>query len=331
MKRKSYSYIILFVCLSHILYGQDSLKLRFFEPADEFHPKRFWYSAGAGALAYTGVMIGLNELWYADFPRTSFQFFDDSREWKGMDKAGHAFTAYFESSWAFQGAMWTGIPRRKSMWIGVGLGSLFQASIETLDGFSAEWGFSVADIAANTAGVGLFAAQELIWSEQRILLKVSSHPNTYSDELLQSMDGTHLMPLSERADELFGGSYPATFLKDYNRMTVWASFNIKSFTRNNAPSWLPGWLNIAVGYGAENLYGGFENKWIVEDQEYELSGEKYPRYHQFFISFDADFSRIKSRKPFVRTLLAVLNAIKIPGPALEINAQNGFRFRSFYF
>jgi len=248
-----------------------------------------------------------------------------------MDKAGHIFTAYFESNWAFRGALWTGVPRRKAMWLGVGLGSLLQASVETLDGFSDKWGFSIPDIAFNTIGVSAFAAQEMIWQEQRITFKVSSHPTSYPDVPVFTADGGQSMLLSERADELYGGDYAATFLKDYNAMTIWASFNIKSFLPNNHPDWLPPWLNIAVGYGAQNLYGGFENEWEVDGQTFILSNDTYPRYQQFFLSFDVDLARIKTKNRFVRMLLFTLNNFKIPGPALEVNTNNGLRFRPFYF
>ena len=81
-------------------------------------------------------------------------------EWNDVDKFGHTFTAYFETSWCFNGARWTGLDRRKSLWLAAGLGTLFQATIEVFDGFSEKWGFSVADIGFNTAGVAAFVGQE---------------------------------------------------------------------------------------------------------------------------------------------------------------------------
>ena len=39
----------------------------------------------------------------------------------------------------------------------------------------------------------------------------------------------------------------------------------------------PKWLNVAVGYGAENMFGGCENEWAVDDDMFMLSDDTYPR------------------------------------------------------
>ena len=117
---------------------QDSIQanLGLFEPAPEINKARFWTMTGVAIGGYSAAMIGLNQLWYADYERSSFQLFDDSKEWNQMDKAGHAFTAYFETAWAYGVARWTGLDRKKSLIVGVTLSTLYQTSIEVLDGFS---------------------------------------------------------------------------------------------------------------------------------------------------------------------------------------------------
>ena len=129
-------------------------------------------------------MISVNQLWYKEYPRSKFHTFNDIGEWEDMDKIGHSFSAYIESRWVFQGAMWTGMDRRKAMWLGAGLGNLFQGSIEILDGFSDKWGFSIGDIGFNAAGSALFVGQELLWREQRITMKYSTHYNNYPNTCL---------------------------------------------------------------------------------------------------------------------------------------------------
>ncbi len=311
--------------------AQDDVGLHFLERPDSLHPVRFWTSAGAGALTYTGVMIGLNEIWYADFERSRFQFFNDLGEWHDMDKMGHAFTAYMESHYIYQGARWTGMKERPSIWLGVAMGSLFQASIEILDAHSAKWGFSVPDIAFNTAGCAIFAGQQLAWGEQRILLKVSSTRPSYPDYRVRSVDGGRSMLLSERADELFGRQFPETFIKDYNGQTIWASINLHAFFAKS-DSKLPPWLNVAVGYGAQNMYGGFENEWTDDDGIlYRLDDDIFPRYQQFYLSLDIDLSRIKTKSRWLKTIFSVLNIIKIPAPALEVNTLGNVRFHPIYF
>ena len=124
----------------------------FFVPSDTFNKTRFWVSTGAVAGIYTATVIGLNEIWYKQYPRGSFHFQDDWGEWENVDKMGHMFTAYMYSKWISDLTHWTGVPRKSADWAGFGASMLFQTTIEIMDGFSDRWGFSWSDMAFNTAG-----------------------------------------------------------------------------------------------------------------------------------------------------------------------------------
>jgi hypothetical protein len=45
------------------------------------------------AIVY-GALVGLNQLWYADYPKSDFHFINDNAEWLQMDKAGHIYSSY---------------------------------------------------------------------------------------------------------------------------------------------------------------------------------------------------------------------------------------------
>ena len=45
----------------------------------------------------TATLIGLNQVWYADYPRSDFHFINDNAEWLQMDKVGHVFVILFRS------------------------------------------------------------------------------------------------------------------------------------------------------------------------------------------------------------------------------------------
>ncbi len=322
--------LFLFLLLSTSSFGQEVPKLRFFEAADSLHKNRLWVTAGLTATLYTGTMIAVNKLWYQEYPRSNFHLFNDMGEWEDMDKIGHTFSAYTESRWVFQGALWTGMNRRKAMWLGAGLGTLFQGSVEILDGFSDEWGFSLGDIAFNTTGCALFVGQELLWQEQRITMKYSAHYNNYPNTLLFSEDGNQSTSIKTRTDDLYGKSFAQTFLKDYNSQTIWLSANVHSFLKNK-DSRFPKWLNVAVGYGAENMFGGFNNTWAIDGQIYSTKDSLYPRYRQFYLSLDIDLTKIPVRHHFLRTVVFVLNSIKIPAPTLEYNTNGQLKFHGIYF
>ncbi|MEM9546652.1 MAG: DUF2279 domain-containing protein [Bacteroidota bacterium] len=298
-------------------------KYGFFAPSDTFNQKRFNYALGISAATYTGFSIGLYHAWYKQYPQEGFHFFNDGGEWSNMDKIGHVYTSYFQGVLCYKGAKWTGLSDNKSILVGAICGSLFQSTIEVMDGFSSEWGFSLYDMGANLAGIGIYAWQQKYWKDQRITLKVSSFPKKYADHAVVGSNGTTIS-LQDRADDLFGSSFAERYLKDYNAQAYWASVNIHSFLPegNRCPSW----LNIALGYGADNMFGGYENNWESDGEQFEVDSSLFPRIHQFYLGLDIDLTRIKTKNNFLKGLLSMFNIFKMPSPALEINSRGEFTF-----
>src|ERR1700757_2226381 len=74
--------------------NETALHPTFFQPAFSYNQKRtIGVVAGETCLA-SGSLVALSQVWYKDYPRTSFHFFNDNGEWLQMDKCGHATTAY---------------------------------------------------------------------------------------------------------------------------------------------------------------------------------------------------------------------------------------------
>jgi hypothetical protein len=178
---------------------------------------------------------------------------------------------------------------------------LYQTSFEIMDGTVATYGFSWSDMAANTVGAGLFALQELQWKQQRIQPKVSYVGQRYDASVLQ------------RARQLYGNVGTERFLKDYNGQTHWWSINLKSFAKQSN---LPAWLNVAVGYGAQGLLGGFKNEW-ADAIGNPVTRYDIQRYRQWYLAPDIDFTKIKTNKKGLKVLFYVLNLVKFPTPGLE--------------
>lgn len=309
-------------------------------PADTLHTGRLWAAAGTGAAAYALTMNGLYQTWYADYPPSSFHFFNDGKEWLQMDKMGHLLMSYNESRWIAAGARWTGLGPRSAAWTGFAGGQLIQTSFEILDGFSAQWGFSWQDVGFNLLGSGLFLGQQLGWGEQRITLKMSALPVDYPAGRIYAYTpagSTNWTTAERRAAELYGTGTASLFLKNYNTLVVWASVNPASFGKREN-TWWPRWLNVAVGYGADNLFAGFGYEW-QEDKNcsgpecaaYRLDPQRFPRTRQFFLSPDIDLTRLPVRSRWLRALLGGLNIFKIPAPTLEFSNLGKVRFHSIYF
>lgn len=319
---------IVAICFFYCLISAAQKTLNF---PDTIQKKRILALATTGGAVYSGGMVVLYNQWYSKAAQSRFHWFDDKGEWLQMDKVGHSYSGYMEARMAYGMIRWTGINDRKSIYYAAGAGLLMQTSIEIFDAFSAKWGFSWSDIGANLIGVGAFAGQQLGWGEQRFSLKVSSdlrkYPATpvYPDQLSGIPDN-----LQRRAQDLYGNSILSSLLKDYNAQTYWLSFNLGSFMAEK-PKWLPGWLNLAIGYSAENMYGGFSNTWDFQGNSYSLDPMQIPRYRQFLVSPDIDWTRIRTQSPWVKALFFGLNMIKLPMPTLEMTSHGNIHWHWFYF
>lgn len=267
--------------------------------------KRIWLVAGTNVVAYSTAMIGLYSAWYKDYPQSGFHSFNDFPEWQQVDKVGHFYSAYIESRGSMELWRWTGIDRKKRIWIGGMSGAFYQTVIEVLDGFSEGWGWSWGDFGANILGSGALVAQEFAWDEQRIKFKFSFHNKTYSDP-----------SLNRRTDVLFGESVAERFIKDYNGQTYWASVNLQSFFPKSK---LPPWLSLSLGYGAEGMFGGTENTGKDEAGNIIFNRPDIKRYRQWFLAPDIDLSKIKTNSKALKFFLTFLSAFKFPAPALEFS------------
>lgn len=266
---------------------------------------RTWVVAGAHAAVWAGTYVALNKAWYADYPKQSFHTFNDWPEWQQMDKAGHVWTAYTLGRYSTELWRWTGMKKNKAIWLGGASALAYQSIIEIQDGFSAEWGFSWGDMAANVVGAGAFVAQALAWDDQRLQVKFNYHPYAYPQEL------------EPRSRALFGTGTAERILKDYNSQTYWLSANLRAF---NPHSKIPRWLNLSLGYSSDLMLGGRENKWTDENNiTYDYT--RYDRVRRYYLSVDADLTKIKTRSRFLRGLFFTFNAIKIPAPSIEVNSQ----------
>ncbi|MET0635134.1 MAG: DUF2279 domain-containing protein [Chitinophagaceae bacterium] len=297
--------------------AESTAQQPFSPPANIDSNSRKWLVGGSTAAIYAGTLLVLDRSWYNKEDRSSFHTFNDSREWLQVDKFGHAWTAYTAGKVNAAMWQWAGLPRKQAVLLGGLTGAAFLTGVEFLDAYSSKWGWSWTDIGANVFGTGLFIGQELGWQEQRIQYKFSFHGNSYNDPQLQS-----------RADDLYGAGWSERMLKDYNAQTYWLSFNLKSFVKGSS---LPAWLNIAAGYGASGMFGGFENRWTSRETGTVTDRSEIPRNRQYYLSPDIDFTKIPTRSRFLKSAFFVLNSFKCPAPALMLDSRGKLKGYLLYF
>lgn len=293
----------------------------FFRPSEVLNKPRVAFVSGMIAGLYGGANAWWSSAWYTKTEKSKFHTFNDWGEWNQMDKIAHSFNCYFESKWHYDLYRWAGVKEKNAIWIGMLMGNMWQLSIELNDGFQKKWGFSWGDMVMNVSGSLLFGVQQYLWHDQRINLKISAFPvnyNKYNDPQIK-----------ERADKLYGTSFTEILLKDYNSMTFWLSVSPGSFIKN-PKSKFPKCIQVSLGYGALGMLGGYKNIWNKND----LSGDQslynvdpadiidrsdIQRLHRFYISMDLDWTKLPVKKHWAKGLMKVLNIIKLPFPALEIN------------
>lgn len=276
----------------------------FLERSDSIHKGRLATVSTLTGAAWAGSISALHFVWYADYPKSKFHFFDDSKEWMQMDKVGHFYTAYHLSHKVARSFYWSGLSKKASNWIGTGVGFGYQLSLELLDATSAQWGFSWSDVAANTSGVLVFGLQEIFFDRQIFRPKFSFSPSGYA----------HVRP------NTLGSTFPEQLLKDYNGQTYWLSFSPFAFSKNEK---LPKWLCFSVGYSVNEKINGLDNTYLYYDRVFQAK-------RQFLFSLDLDVSQFHFKRKWPKILLSPFNMIKIPFPALSFTSD-GIRGHFLYF
>lgn len=285
---------LIFVCVSSFLFSQHS----FFQEAERLSKGRLiGTSVGIGSF-WSGSMIGLSQVWYSEVDKEPWHTFDDSRNWLQMDKAGHFYISHKITQFCRDKYVWSGVDNKTSTWIGAGISIGYQTTFEFFDAYSAEWGFSWSDVAANTLGTLSYSAQSLIWEEERIIPKFSYSPTDYAA----------IRP------EVLGSTFSESLLKDYNGQTYWLSFSPATFFKDIN---IPKWACISFGYSIDGKLKGDAE--VYADAS---SGTIYQSQREFLLSLDIDFSRLPIKRPWLKAVVKQFNYIKIPFPALRLSGGN---------
>ncbi|MCS6822566.1 MAG: YfiM family protein [Microscillaceae bacterium] len=294
--------ISVFLCFNSIFAQTDSLTQK--ASTNRTNSKRlktFTYIAGSG---YVISMTGLYFLWYDKNSTSQFRFFDDSHEWKQVDKIGHFYSAFHISQISAEAFTWAGLSKRKASLWGLLAGIALMTPIEIFDGFSPKYGASVSDFVANILGSLCFWGQKLAWNEVRIQPKFSFSPT----------------PFAPQRPQLLGRGLHQEWLKDYNGQTYWLSLDLDKFWKHNR--YVPKWLHIAIGYGASNML-------FARDEQNIAIG--LTPYRQWYIGLDWDLSAIRTQNRFFKQVFKHLRLIRLPAPAFSFSPLEGLKAHLFYF
>ena len=279
--------------------------------AQDSAPARRASLATIGAVAgayYAASLYLLSQTWYEDRAVVPFHFYNDMDVYLNMDKLGHMFGANLYSKVGYRALLNAGYSRTTALYAGATAGLVLMTPIELMDGIHEGYGFSWGDMAANATGSALVLGQEMLLGEQVVKLKFS-----YWDSREARNSNGYL-----------GSNTFERFVSDYNGQTYWVSVPARRLVGSSR---LPAWLNVAVGYSANGMYGERHNA----TSYLGVAIPEAVRYRQYFVSLDADWSKIKTRSRILRLVLAGLGPLKLPFPALEYNSQAGLRAHWLYY
>lgn len=267
-----------------------------------------YYALGYAGAYYAVSMFVLSKTWYKDRKTVPFHFYNDNGGYLQVDKFGHIYGSYVYSYVGYHYALHSGLSKNEALWYGGTLGLVLQTPIEIMDGIHEGYGFSWGDMGANTLGSALVFGQAVLFDEQIVKYKFSYSASDYAG----------------RANGLLGTTAMNRILKDYNGQTYWLSMPLKTVINNAA---IPPWLNIAAGYGADGMYGEFDNPAVH-------NGVAIPsarRFRQYVISLDVDWTNIETDSNVLKTILQGLTFVKLPFPALEYNSMGEFRWHWIFY
>ena len=236
--------------------------------------------AGSEAVVYAGSMFGLHQLWFKDCPWVGIHTINDNGDWLQMDKLGHATTSYHISLVGAESMRLAGLGSKPSALYGGAFSLLYMTTIEIMDAGHQDWGFSWGDMIADASGITLYTAQQLLWEEQRISLKYSFHPTEYA----------------QYNPEELGNNLISQALKDYNGITIWATFNIKELLLDS-DSGFPEWLTVDLGYGGKGM---------VAPQP----TPDFQRVRQFYLAPGVDLAKLPVRNRYFKAFLRALSFSK---------------------
>lgn len=224
-------------------------------------------------------------IWYQYCNITSFHFFDDLYEWRGMDKLGHAFAVYSLSTVLYQ----LGHFRVKKWAAGISL--LLVSTIEVWDGLCIEYGASVFDLIANLLGAWLFLATNP-QKQGGGGMRYSYFPSVFASFRPQ----------------LLGEDVFLQLFKDYNAHTYWIDIPLAGLHNNLK------WANVSIGIHSDGMVGGLSNRNILPDHAIDT---------YLVLSLNVNWTLIFRKIRPLESITSIVSLWKIPFPYIGMSLTRG--------
>jgi len=237
--------------------------------------------------------------WWSGEKAPHFFFRSDwDEDFRDQDKFGHLLGGYQLSRAGNEALRATCVSERRALAAAVAYAALFQLQIEIFDGMYKKYGFSYADMIANTAGQTLAAMQEL-----HPRLKWLKPTISYSPSAAMRNRANFTQP-SELRRSL-----------DYSGQTYWFAANVHALLPSRLRSYWPSLLRASIGHS-------------ITDYVDPVTGATQRAHRKLLLSLDIDPEKLPGENPLWQAVKHQLSYYHFPSPALQLTPS--FRGLSWY-
>jgi hypothetical protein len=242
-----------------------------------------------------GAFVGGNAALYSYFKRAWWSgekadhfFFhaDWDENFRDQDKLGHAFGGYHLARFGAAFLRSSCMSKKNAIIWSAAYAAAFQLQIEIWDGLYKKYGFSYADLLANTAGTALAVLHE-------------THPATRAIRPTISYSQSAAM---RNRDNIPGELRPSL---DYSGQTYWLSADVNALLPREAKPYWPSFLRVSAGHSITD--------WIDPQ-----TGANIRAQRKLLLTIDFDAEKLPGENRLWKTFKRQLGYIHLPSPALQI-------------
>jgi hypothetical protein len=227
--------------------------------------------------------------WWSGTRAPHFFFHADwDQEFRDQDKFGHLLGGYHLARIGYAGLRDACVGEKKAIFWSAAYAAAFQLQIEIFDGQFTKYGFSYADMIANTAGQTLAVMQEL-HPRLRAIKPTFSYHETRA--LKNNINGSELRPSL-----------------DYSGQTYWFSADMNELLPDAAKPYWPSFIRLSAGHSVTD--------WVNPE-----TGATQRAKRKIILSLDFDPEKLPGDAPLWRTIKHTLSYYHFPAPALQLTPK----------
>ena len=247
-------------------------------------------SAFIGGNAY--LYHYFKKAWWSGTRAPHFFFHADwDQEFRDQDKFGHLLGGYHLARVGYAGLRESCVSDKKAIWWSAAYAAAFQLQIEIFDGMYKKYGFSYADMIANTAGQALAVAQELNPRLRAIKPTFSYHKTRALGNTEAGLITSELRPSL-----------------DYSGQTYWFSADMEQLLPDEVKPYWPSFIRVSAGHSVTD--------WISPE-----TGNPQRAKRKIVLSLDFDPEKLPGNLPLWRSIKHTLSYYHFPAPALELTPK----------